>query len=107
MSPSPAGQDAAGRPLSITSRTRLRRLPGRSAVTESLVPGRWDAARPPTSKELAATAVLAVPLAEASVKVRTGPPKDDQEDLASGVWAGVVPAALAFGQPLADAALAP
>src|ERR1700724_1567048 len=67
------------------------------AVTEQLVPGRWDHARPPTRKELAATAVLELPLDEASVKVRTGPPKDDPEDYDTEIWAGVVPARLTFG----------
>ena len=75
------------------------------AVTEHLVPGRWDHAREPTRKELAATAVLALPLAEASVKIRSGPPKDDAEDYDSGFWAGVLPAALTFGPADPDPAL--
>ena len=61
------------------------------------MPGRWAAVRPPSRKEMAATAVLAVPLAEASVKVRCGPPGDNPADYALDVWAGVVPAALTFG----------
>src|SRR5260370_4449625 len=64
------------------------------AVTEQLVPGRWDHARPPTRKELAATAVLELPLDEASVKVSTGPPKDDPEDYDTEIWAGIIPARL-------------
>jgi uncharacterized protein len=67
------------------------------AVTDHLVPDRWDHAREPTRKELAATAVLALPLDEASVKVRSGGPKDDPEDYDSDIWAGVLPAALTFG----------
>ena len=68
------------------------RLAALRAVTEHVAPGSWDHARPPTRKELAATAVLALDLAEASVKVRTGPPVDDDEDVAAGGrWAGVVP----------------
>jgi uncharacterized protein len=67
------------------------------AVTEQLVPGRWEHAREPTRKELAATAVLALPLAEASVKIRAGGPSDDPEDYDSGIWAGVLPSALTFG----------
>jgi uncharacterized protein len=78
------------------------RLTGLRAVTEHLIPGRWDAVRAPTRKELAATSVLAVPLAEASVKIRTGPPKDEPEDLDAGVWAGVVPATITFGAPVPD-----
>jgi nitroimidazol reductase NimA-like FMN-containing flavoprotein (pyridoxamine 5'-phosphate oxidase superfamily) len=81
------------------------RLAGLRAVTEQLIPGRWEELRPPTRKELAATSVLAVPLAEASVKVRTGPPKDEDTDLGSGVWAGVVPLGLTFGEPVPDPAL--
>jgi nitroimidazol reductase NimA-like FMN-containing flavoprotein (pyridoxamine 5'-phosphate oxidase superfamily) len=75
------------------------------AVTDHLVPGRWDHTREPTRKELAATVVLALPLAEASVKVRTGEPKDDPEDYDSGIWAGVLPAALTFGPAVPDPAL--
>jgi len=75
------------------------------AVTDHLVPDRWAYARQPTRKELAATAVIALPLDEASVKVRTGGPKDDEEDYDSGIWAGVLPAALTFGQAEPDPAL--
>ncbi len=75
------------------------------AVTEHLVPGRWDHAREPTRKELAATAVLALPLAEASVKIRAGGPKDDPEDYDTDIWAGVLPAALTFGPAEPDPAL--
>jgi nitroimidazol reductase NimA-like FMN-containing flavoprotein (pyridoxamine 5'-phosphate oxidase superfamily) len=71
-------------------------------VAEQLVPGQWDATRGPNRKELAATAVLALPLAEASVKVRTGPPGDEPEDYEADVWAGVVPAWQAFGAPQDD-----
>ena len=75
------------------------------AVTDHLVPGRWDHVREPTRKELAATAVLAVPLDEASVKVRAGGPKDDAEDYDSGIWAGVLPATLTFGPAEPDPAM--
>jgi uncharacterized protein len=83
------------------------RLAGLRAVTEQLIPGRWDQVRAPSRKELAATSVLAIPLAEASVKVRTGPPKDDEADLGSPAWAGVLPLSLAFGAPQPDPALPP
>ena len=78
------------------------RLTGLRAVTEQLIPGRWDAVRAPTRKELAATSVLALPLDEASVKIRTGPPKDEPEDLGADVWAGVLPATVTFGEPQPD-----
>jgi nitroimidazol reductase NimA-like FMN-containing flavoprotein (pyridoxamine 5'-phosphate oxidase superfamily) len=72
------------------------------AFTEHLVPGRWDDVRPPTSQELKATSVLYLPLEEASAKVRTGPPVDDEEDYALGAWAGVVPLQLQASAPLDD-----
>jgi nitroimidazol reductase NimA-like FMN-containing flavoprotein (pyridoxamine 5'-phosphate oxidase superfamily) len=71
-------------------------------IVDNMIPGRWDAARVPNRKEMAATAVLAVPLAEASVKVRTGPASDEPEDYSLDVWAGVVPARMAFGKPEPD-----
>lgn len=61
------------------------------AFTEKLIPGRWDDARIPNTTELKATMVVAMPIESASAKVRTGPPKDDEEDYALDVWAGVVP----------------
>jgi uncharacterized protein len=79
-----------------------QRLAALRAITEQLVPGRWDHARPPTRKELAATMVLELPLDEASVKVRTGPPHDEPEDYATDIWAGVLPAQLIFGSAEAD-----
>ncbi len=74
-----------------------QRLAALRAVTEQLVPGQWGYARLPTRKELAATSVLELSLAEASVKVRTGPPHDEPEDYDAAIWAGVVPARLVFG----------
>ncbi|MGI5326760.1 pyridoxamine 5'-phosphate oxidase family protein [Actinomadura nitritigenes] len=76
-------------------------------ITEQLAPGQWDAARQPTRKELAGVAVLALPLDEASVKIRQGPPGDEDEDYALPVWAGVLPVRQAFGAPVPDPALAP
>jgi uncharacterized protein len=71
-------------------------------ITDHLIPGRWAAARQPTTKEMAATAVLSVPLAEASVKIRTGMPKDEPEDYELDVWAGVLPISVIFGKPQPD-----
>jgi uncharacterized protein len=70
------------------------------AIVEQLSPGSWEHAREPDRRELAATAVLALDLAEASVKVRTGPPGDDEADIAAGGrWAGVLPVRTVFGLP--------
>ena len=78
------------------------------AVTEQAAPGSWDHARRPTRKELAATVVLALDLAEASVKVRTGPPGDDEDDIAAGGrWAGVLPVRTVFDAPLPCPRLTP
>ena len=76
-------------------------------ITEHLTPGQWSYVRQPTKKELAATSVLALPLTEASVKIRAGGPSDEPEDYAADVWAGVVPVTTTFGEPEPDAALRP
>ena len=94
-----------GTPLIVTGETE--RLLALRAITDQLVPGRWDHVRSPTRKELAATVVLELPLDEASVKVRTGPPLDDEEDYDSGIWAGVLPASLTFADAVPDPALGP
>jgi uncharacterized protein len=76
-----------------------------AAFAERIAPGRWADARPPTPQELKATSILALPLDEASAKVRAGPPVDDDADHALDVWAGVVPMRLARGEPVPDPAL--
>ena len=68
--------------------------------------GRWADARRPTRQELKATAVLSLPLDEASAKVRVGPPLDEQEDYALPVWAGVLPLSMTALSPIADPGLA-
>jgi uncharacterized protein len=75
------------------------------AFTERLVPGRWAEVRPPTAKELKAIQVLSLPLSEASAKLRTGGPLDDEEDYALDVWAGVIPLAIQAGEPVGDSRL--
>jgi nitroimidazol reductase NimA-like FMN-containing flavoprotein (pyridoxamine 5'-phosphate oxidase superfamily) len=74
------------------------KLAALEAIVEHIVPGRWAEVRWPTENELKATAVLAIPIQEASAKIRTGPPLDDEEDYAMDVWAGVIPFA---SEPLA------
>ncbi len=76
------------------------------AFTERLVPGRWQEVRPPTEKELKAIHVLALPLDEASAKIRTGPPVDEEEDYALTAWAGVIPLHTHAGAPVPDPRLA-
>jgi len=70
--------------------------------TEKIAPGRWDEIREPTAQELKATMVLAIPIEEASAKIRTGPPVDDEEDYALPVWAGVVPIKTVVGTAVPD-----
>jgi uncharacterized protein len=72
------------------------------AIVEHVAPGRWSEVREPNAKELAATLVLRLPIEEASAKVRTGPPLDDEEDYALECWAGVLPLRLTPGAPEPD-----
>ena len=73
--------------------------------SEQVIPGRWNEVREPDEGELKATIVLKLPLAEASAKVRTGPPIDDEPDYQLRVWAGELPLHLQAGNPVADARL--
>ena len=77
------------------------------AFVEHIGPGRVPALRPTTDKELRGTLVLALDIDDASAKVRTGPPKDDEEDYALPIWAGVLPFAPAVGEPEPDPRLEP
>ena len=72
------------------------------AIVEHVAPGRWSEVREPSAKELAGTLVLRLPIEEASAKVRTGPPLDDEEDYALECWAGVLPLRLTPGTPVPD-----
>lgn len=78
------------------------KLAALEAFAERAVPGRWAEVRPPTAKELKSTTVLSLPLDEASAKIRSGPPVDDDEDYALDVWAGVIPLRLVAGEPVPD-----
>ena len=69
-------------------------------ITEHLLPGRWQEARHPSKKEVAATLVLSLPLEETSVKIADGPPTDEPDDLALPIWAGVVPMSETLGRPI-------
>jgi uncharacterized protein len=72
------------------------------AFTEHIVPNRWEDVRTPTALELKATTVLSLPLNEASAKIRTGNPVDDEADYALDVWAGVLPLSLTTDKPISD-----
>jgi len=81
---------------------------GLRLLSEHMAPGQWNYARQPNRKELAATRLLAVPLDEASAKVRTGPPDDaDSPDAGLGLWAGELPLVTTWQQPVPDPALPP
>jgi nitroimidazol reductase NimA-like FMN-containing flavoprotein (pyridoxamine 5'-phosphate oxidase superfamily) len=78
------------------------KLAALEAIVEHIVPGRWAEVRWPSENEMKATSILAIPIEEASAKIRTGPPLDDEEDYAMNVWAGVIPFASEPTDPEAD-----
>ncbi len=81
------------------------KLSALEAITEHLIPGRWQEARRPNRKEMNATRVVAIKIDEASAKIRTGPAVDDQEDYVLPVWAGVLPLQEQTLPPIRDEAL--
>lgn len=83
------------------------KLAAMQALVEHAVPGRWPYVRPPSAKEMLATTILRIRIDEASAKVRTGGPVDDEEDYALPVWAGVIPLRIEPKPPIADERLAP
>jgi len=84
------------------------RLAAFEAFTEKLLPGRWDEVRQPNAQELKATTILAMEIDEASAKVRTGPPDDDDSpDAELDTWAGVVPIVTSYGTPVPSPGLRP
>jgi len=78
---------------------REEKLRAMECVVEHVVPGRWNEARRPNEKELRSTTILALPIEEASAKIRTGPPVDFEDDMELPVWAGVIPLDLQRGRP--------
>jgi len=72
------------------------------AISEHILPQRWDDSRQPNEKELKATSVLRLPISEFSAKVRIGPPVDDDEDYSFPTWAGVIPLEMNSGTPIRD-----
>ncbi|GAB4589163.1 pyridoxamine 5'-phosphate oxidase family protein [Nocardia sp. IFM 10818] len=94
------------RPVEVTDpEARMHAL---RVIVEHVAPGSWGVVRPPNKKEMAATLVLAIDLSEASVKMRTGGPRDDAADIeAGGVWAGVLPIRQVFDPAISSADLEP
>jgi len=80
---------------------------GLELLVEHIIPGRTADARPPTDKELRSTMLLTLPIIDATAKVRTGWPHDDEEDLSLGIWAGVVPMRTLYEGPRPDPGLRP
>ena len=72
------------------------------ALSEHIIPDRWDDARQPNEKELKATSVLRLPITEFSAKVRVGPAVDDEEDYSFPTWAGVIPLDVTVGAAIRD-----
>jgi uncharacterized protein len=85
-----------GEAVEVTDRDE--KLSAMRALLEHVASGRWDDSRQPNPTELESTVILALRLDEVSAKVRTGPPIDDEEDLALGFWAGVIPLAVRPGE---------
>jgi uncharacterized protein len=88
-----------GQATAVTERDEM--MAGMRALVEHLAPGRWDQVRPPATDELGETGLWQVPIEDASVKSRSGSTIDPESDLDWPVWAGHVPASLAFGQHVA------
>ncbi len=78
-----------GRAREVTD--RAEKVRSFEALVDQVAKGRWTDARQPSDVEIRTTRVLSLPLAEASAKIRSGPPKDDAEDLGLPIWAGVIP----------------
>ena len=83
----------------------VERLHAMEMVTEHVLPGRWDEARHPSEIESKGTLLAALPIEEFSVKVRTGPPSDDEPDYDLPIWAGVIPLTMVPGAPEPDPSL--
>jgi uncharacterized protein len=94
-----------GRAMAVEDREG--KLAALRALSEHILPGRWDDARQPNEKELKATLVLRLPVDEFSAKVRSGPPIDDLEDYSFPTWAGVIPLEMVARDPISDPRLQP
>ena len=93
--------------VAIAIEDREEKLAALRAISEHILPGRWDDSRQPNDKELKATLVMRLPIDEFSAKVRTGPPNDDEEDYSFPTWAGVIPLEMLAREPISDPRLNP
>jgi uncharacterized protein len=89
-----------GRAREVTEKAEKERA--FRAIVDHVLEGRWDEARQPTAKEAAQTKIIALPIEEASAKVRTGPPIDELEDRDLPIWSGVIPLRTTYGDPIAE-----
>ena len=85
--------------------SKAEKMSALQALTEQMIPGRWEEARIPNTQELKATTVLALAIEEGSAKVRTGAPSDDAKDYALPIWAGELPLKITAGIPIVDSKL--
>jgi len=81
---------------------REEKLKAAKAITDHLIPGRWSDARQPNQKELDSTTFVSIKIEEASAKIRTGPPVDEEEDYQLPVWAGEIPISQVMQNPILD-----
>jgi nitroimidazol reductase NimA-like FMN-containing flavoprotein (pyridoxamine 5'-phosphate oxidase superfamily) len=88
-----------GKAFPVEGAEKLKAL---EIMSEHMVPGRWAETRLPNSTEMMATSVLSIDIAEASTKIRSGPPLDDDEDMDHQCWAGVLPVQAFSGLPIPD-----
>jgi nitroimidazol reductase NimA-like FMN-containing flavoprotein (pyridoxamine 5'-phosphate oxidase superfamily) len=86
-----------GRARTVTDPSEL--VAAARAITRHVLPGREVDAAEPREKDWLETLILAMPIAEASAKIRTGPPVDDEADLSLDVWAGTLPLHTVVGEP--------
>lgn len=89
-----------GKPQRVTDEKELYKA--LKVFTEKMCPGRWSDIRQPNESEWKKTMLLAITINEASAKIRTGPPKDDEEDYVLDIWAGVLPLETIRGKVITD-----
>ena len=81
---------------------KVEKIKAAKAVTDHLIPGRWSDARQPNQKELNSTTFVSIKIEDASAKIRTGPPVDEEEDYQLPVWAGEIPILQVKQKPITD-----